>query len=328
MKNVKIEQHFLNLNETTGLIQSGKILVIAASDSFISKLPQGNWIGGSIPYFITDQGGLESDENAFVHVIHNSLNLKYSIYDKNTIKNIAKDSNGSGFTVLIMPFGSDVHSEYAEHAPSYESMFDSPIIGWISGSHLSDTNGKAKTVHGLSKHISSDHAVAVHVGIPEDQLVRVGIINPFKQGCGDIVTFSKTGMSTVEAMVNGDPVVFSDYLNTNNIDTKMPMVANYLGTGVNVSIQSIGENVTFYAPVFEGVEYRFADPIDNYLESFNKEILENPESKSSTFSVNCILNYLYSELEGKKTETLTGPITFGEVAYQLLNQTAAYLILE
>jgi hypothetical protein len=33
-------------------------------------------------------------------------------------------------------------------------------------------------------------------------------------------------------------------------------------------------------------------------------------------------------LQGRQTARLTGPITFGEVAYQLLNQTAVYLTLE
>jgi hypothetical protein len=33
---------------------------------------------------------------------------------------------------------------------------------------------------------------------------------------------------------------------------------------------------------------------------------------------------LYSELEGKKTASIIGPITFGEIAYQLLNQTLVY----
>ena len=31
------------------------------------------------------------------------------------------------------------------------------------------------------------------------------------------------------------------------------------------------------------------------------------------------------KLEGKKTGAFTGPITFGEIAYQLLNQTLVYL---
>jgi hypothetical protein len=45
-------------------------------------------------------------------------------------------------------------------------------------------------------------------------------------------------------------------------------------------------------------------------------------------SCNCILNYLYSELEGKKTGKVTGPITFGEIAYVLVNQTMVYLSVE
>jgi hypothetical protein len=51
------------------------------------------------------------------------------------------------------------------------------------------------------------------------------------------------------------------------------------------------------------------------------------ESDNIVFSCNCILNYLYSELEGKQTGGIIGPITFGEVAYQLLNQTLAYLTI-
>ena len=40
--------------------------------------------------------------------------------------------------------------------------------------------------------------------------------------------------------------------------------------------------------------------------------------------VNCILNYLYCELEGRKIPPYYGPVTFGEVAYQLMNQTLVY----
>jgi hypothetical protein len=40
-----------------------------------------------------------------------------------------------------------------------------------------------------------------------------------------------------------------------------------------------------------------------------------------------ILNYLYSNLEGMRTGDMVGPITFGEIAYQLLNQTLVYLTI-
>jgi hypothetical protein len=40
------------------------------------------------------------------------------------------------------------------------------------------------------------------------------------------------------------------------------------------------------------------------------------------------LNYLYANLEGKKTGHIVGPMTFGEIAYMLLNQTLVYLTFE
>lgn len=46
------------------------------------------------------------------------------------------------------------------------------------------------------------------------------------------------------------------------------------------------------------------------------------------FSCNCTLNFLYSELEGKRTGQLVGPVAFGEIAYQGLNQTLVYLQID
>ena len=46
------------------------------------------------------------------------------------------------------------------------------------------------------------------------------------------------------------------------------------------------------------------------------------------YSCNCILNYLYGEMEGKSVSGFTGPMTFGEIAYMLLNQTLVRLELQ
>jgi hypothetical protein len=113
---------------------------------------------------------------------------------------------------------------------------------------------------------------------------------------------------------------------SNKVDIRLPLVSNYNGTMVNVSFQEIIEQektVNFYAPVFKNIEYKLASPINDYITEFTKHLLD--EQKSPVFACNCILNYLYSELEGKKTGAITGPVTFGEIAYQLLNQTLTYL---
>jgi hypothetical protein len=98
---------------------------------------------------------------------------------------------------------------------------------------------------------------------------------------------------------------------------------------VNVSFQAIDKEkkvVNFYAPVFDDVECRVAQPVTDYVSGFQAAL---PDMGGDvTFSCNCILNFLYSELEGKKTAHMTGPMTFGEVAYQLLNQTMVYMQIQ
>jgi hypothetical protein len=80
-------------------------------------------------------------------------------------------------------------------------------------------------------------------------------------------------------------------------------VADYFGALVNISFQDIdkiNKKVNLYAPVFKGVQYKLAAPIKDYVQSFTSQI-KGLETESIVFSCNCILNYLYCDLEGKKT---------------------------
>jgi hypothetical protein len=91
-----------------------------------------------------------------------------------------------------------------------------------------------------------------------------------------------------------------------------------------MSVDETEKKVDFYAPVYKDIEYKIASPVNDYVKEFEKAINELGE-KPTIFSCNCILNYLYGNLEGKKILNFCGPITFGEIAYQLLNQTLVYL---
>lgn len=94
---------------------------------------------------------------------------------------------------------------------------------------------------------------------------------------------------------------------------------------MNVSIQSTEhEKVSLYAPVFPGVKYRLAKALDNYAACFARAI---PTTSEPAFACNCILNYVYGNLEGRRTGGITGPMTFGEIGCQLLNQTLVYISL-
>jgi hypothetical protein len=132
-------------------------------------------------------------------------------------------------------------------------------------------------------------------------------------------------------MVNGVKENFADYITRNNLDTKLPLVADYYGALINISFQSVepGSEVKFYAPVFTGIRYKHAKAVSDYAKSFDEQLRKSGvEGQNVAFSCNCILNYLYSGLEGNKTDPFVGPATFGEIAYQLLNQTLVYLQIQ
>jgi hypothetical protein len=318
----------VSIQEADKLINSGKNLMIAGEEKLLKNLQKGDWIGGTIPYFIAETGGVFSQEKVFVNEIPDFvLNSSINWYDKNTLSKIAIDAPDNGFTLIVIPSGSQSHIEYAQKAPNYEQLFLKPIIGWISGVNLADL-GKIspKVINGKTGEISDSNAIVMHLTLPSKKVADIGIINIFRQGNGDKITFDEEGFSIKDCLINGKKQSFSKYLLDNKIDVKLPLVANYSGAMVNVSIQEIKKDenvVNLYAPVFKEVEYRAAKPISNYTSEFTGALPK--ESILASFSCNCILNYLYSELEGKKTGNFAGPITFGEIAYQLLNQTLVYL---
>ena len=331
---ISIESALVDREVLVEKINNGEFLVIAADEDVLSGLPSGNWIAGTIPYFMAENGGEVSREKVYVNTIRGvsvDSQPRITLYDTNSISRIALEAPSHGFTIVILPAMSDVHAKYAEDAPGYENMFFSPIIGWISGTHVDDIGSRsAKVGFGPASGMLVDkQAVAMHVNLPNYQMANINIVNLFDQGSGPQITFDETGFAAQECKVDGEACKFSDYIKANGIDTRLPLVADYSGVKVNVSIQGVDEaasTVSLYAPVFKDVVYRFASPVGDYVGDFNKKI-QASESDSISFSCNCILNFLYSELEGKKTRDITGPITFGEVAYQLLNQTLVYLTI-
>ncbi|MBN1782030.1 hypothetical protein JW948_12935 [bacterium] len=322
---------FLNTSQTAQKIIEGRTLYIAGDENLLRQLPKGEWIGGTISYFMTEQGGQISREKLFVQEQDPCVSrstIKW--YDDSNLENIVRDSPDQGFSIVIIPATSPVHIKYAEKAPDYEDLFYKQIIGWISGIHLDDLGSVTpKVMNGLTGELSDQKAVVLHAVLPDYKIASIGIINIFTQGSGEPFRFSQKGFQVKNCLINGTETGFADYLIENQIDIRLPLVANYHGAMVNVSFQGIDDKtktVNFYAPVFRDIEYKIAAPVGDYVQMFQSRLpgnLLNP-----VFSCNCILNFLYSELEGKKTGNITGPITFGEIAYQLLNQTMVYLSIQ
>mgnify|MGYP001171406054 FL=1 len=317
---------FVNLDEAKKLIQEGRVLHIAADESMLEQLPKGSWIGGTTPYFITEQGGTFYKDKLFVNEFSFATDYKIMVYDESNIMNIPEDAYQNGITFLVMPFASDVAVFYSKEAPYSDKLFMNPTVGWISGFDLS-TDSVTKVYYGVTGTSYSDKAVAMHICLPDDKVASLGIVNVFNTDENDVrIEFTEDTLSVGKCLINGKEAVLSEYIVKNKVNTQLPLIADYNGVPVNVSIKSVSEEnrtVDFYAPVFAGKEYRFSRPLNNYAETFNEHLTELKNIKP-VFSCNCILNYLYGELEGKSTPPFAGPVTFGEIAYQLLNQTLVY----
>jgi hypothetical protein len=317
-----------SLQETIKLIESGKVFHIAATEALLKKLPKGNWIGGSTEYFIAKTGGEISNEKLSVMELP-CEDFSIKAYGATEIENVAADAFDHGFSIVIIPFDSVVHKDYARNAPGYKDIFMKNTVGWISGMNLGVSGQTPIAVKGTSASAYPDKAVAIHLKVPDGKNVNVGIINIFSQDkSSPIITFEKEGFSITKCFIDGKETVFADYIAQNKIDTKLPLVGDYAGNGVNVSFRSIENGiVNLYAPVFENIQYRIAENIADYEKEFQSKLAPF-KGKESAFSCNCILNFLYGNLEGKSLDTFFGPITFGEIAYQLVNQTLVYVTVE
>lgn len=319
---------FLTFEQTVKEIKSGKLLHIAAEEALLGQLPKGNWIGGTTPYFIDEEGGIISHDKLFVNVMDIATDYKISLYDEDTVLNVIEDTYHNGFTLMVMPFGSKPLAVYAEKASDVDGLFLKSIVGWVSGFDLNSTGSTAKAVDGSTGMMYEDKAVALHIAIPDDKLALIGTINIFTPNVNSPeIRFLSDGGEVRDCMVGNEKVMFADYIRNNSIDTELPLVANYNGANVNTSIKNIdGDTVSFYAPVFADQTYHFANSIQSYEEEF-AQILANYLNIQPIFSCNCILNFLYGKLEGKKTTPFSGAVTFGEIAYQLLNQTLVYITI-
>ncbi|MDR2569384.1 MAG: hypothetical protein LBD23_03670 [Oscillospiraceae bacterium] len=318
----------MTYEKTSELINNGNLLHIAGAESLLKKLPKGKWIGGSTEYFMASVGGIITNELLFITELSYE-NFTIKSYTDKEINRIAEEAYDSGFTILIVPFDSAVHREYAQNAAGYKSMFIKNIAGWVSGTNLDAPNQVPIVVNGETGESFTDNAIALHLEVPAEKTVQINMINIFEQDkTTPIIEFIKEGFSAEKCLINGKEISFAEYITRSGINTKLPIIGDYSGNGINISIKAIENGIVyFYAPVFPNIKYRIAKNISDYALEFNRCIARY-SGKNVVFSNNCILNFLYGGLKGKKFNAFSGPITFGEIAYQLVNQTLVYICVE
>ena len=318
------------ITEVSKLIANDKILLISGDETLLDKLPEGRWIGGTTPYFMAPEGCLFSQE--LLHVVDLTdfvTDVKLASYDENQICNVVSEEFDNGFTVLILPAHQPVWHAYAMESPNYSNLYTNPVIGWVSGVKYENVGIESpKTYLGTTKFKAQ--AVAMHLKLPENLIARVEIINLYEPGNGDVIKFPEKGFESNRCIVNGKDQSLYQYFKSVNADEPLPIVANYSGAHINVGAiwDRKNEVANLYAPVFPNVEYRLAKSKNVFYEQEFEDRISKEKQDSIVFACNCLMNYFTFGLEGKKLKGVSGPVTFGEIAYHLLNQTFAYLLIE
>lgn len=326
-----MKNEVLTAAQAAARIRAGDVMVVAGAEELLAQLPPGRWIGGTSVYFVTDAGGVVERERLFCTTFPQAVSARPRHVAVAGLAGLAAGYRPNGFTMIMIPAFSDAHTEFAMKGQSYPGLFDQPLLGWITGVHLEEIGKRdPKVFDGATGTAHAEGAVLLHVELDATAQVDLDILNIFAQGDAPETTFvfAEDGFAARSATVQGKTVELARYIAEQGLDVKLPLVANYAGALVNVSIQSVdaasGE-VRFYAPVQAGVEYRMARALGSYVQAFAEGA---GQSGAGQYSCNCILNYLYGDLEGHRTGNFVGPVTFGEIAYILLNQTLVRMDIE
>ncbi|HRK08766.1 MAG TPA: hypothetical protein PLZ57_13440 [Pseudobdellovibrionaceae bacterium] len=309
------------------LIDRGEILFIAGSSEAIWQLKPGNWIAGSTSYFMGSEKGLVSDQLLHVCQIPAPKNFRIQSYSVEELPRIPAHYFGNGYSLILIPGMSQAHLEFAKNVFNFPDLFAGNLVGWITGNRLEAPADQAPFVmDGRTLERFDNSAILLHVDLPNELIAKTEIVNIFEPTSTYQVEFPETSFRIESCRINGEVVNFADFLRANKIDTRLPLIADFSGAHINVSFNQLAErHVDLYAPVFRGVKYHFAKPVPDYAAAFAEHTRQ--VSRDPVFSCNCILNYVYAELEGKKVGPVA-PMTFGEVAYILLNQTLVNLVVE
>lgn len=321
----------MTVEEVTKLIKEGQKLFLAGNEDVLKNLPQGDWIAGTIPYFMTEDGGVINENLIHVSVLPSQImNVNIVEYSEEDLHKIPNNYPTSGVSFIIIPAFSNAHFAFAKNCSHWSGIFNQPLVGWVSGYNLNGKIQNTKVISGKTNKFSNNSAVVMHATLDDRYVAHTNIINLFSQGNGDEIVFEESGFEKQYAIINNKKTNLSEYLVNKKIDLKLPLVADYMGAKVNVSFMENNTKnkiVKFYAPVFAGVTYKIAQPIGKYEEEFTKAINQR-DIHNPIFSCNCVLNFLYADLEGKKIDNVSCPMTFGEIAYMLLNQTFVYTTID
>jgi hypothetical protein len=80
----------MSIEAASEMIRRGLPLSVAGPEAVLDRLPQGHWIGGTIPYFMVEEGGVVvQDERLFVTDLSGLGQVRIGSYGPDELARIA-----------------------------------------------------------------------------------------------------------------------------------------------------------------------------------------------------------------------------------------------
>jgi hypothetical protein len=185
-----------------------------------------------------------------------------------------------------------------------------------------------------------ERAAVLYVSLPSHYFAQLHIANLFAPGTGPEIRFPQPGQTgDGDCLIGGERGNLARYIAERGIDRRLPLVADHEGALLNVTIlmaDSQSGRVMFLSPVSPALTYRFAEDVLDYAAEFTRAAAEI-ELDQAAHACICALHYHYaglipshdSDLPPHNTTApdITAPVTFGQIAYTVLNQTLTCLTI-
>jgi len=331
-------QGFFTVDQVNAMIKNGDKLLLSGDAALLSQLYKGDWIGGSCSRFVEKGKTLATTrEKIFVHNVTNvAANIKISVYEASNVSSIYDDAYDNGFSVLIMPFFSEVWGEYGVNCSNYSNFANRAVCGWVAVTPLYsdyEKNDESLVFSGKSGLSFKNSGVVMHIGLPADKYAEIHVFSPFKPSDDDVIVFEENGQQFEFALVNGVKKSIRQYLIDRKIDRSVDagagsrkcLAGDYAGFIMNVAIAHESEAdeqkyVSFAAPIYKDIQYRIANMDNMSYEEEKKSLNDNV-----VCSFTCITNSAHPEIYSKNLTQMNGPFTYGEIAYFLLNHATVYV---
>ena len=135
----------MTVKEASELIRSGKRMKSSGRrmNGLLAALSSGEWIGGTIPYFMSEDGGMFSKDLLQAIVLPDAVAAAtVKLYEPGELDRIPGDYPSNGFAYAVIPAFSQAHQTFAQDCSTWEGVLTVLLVGWIAGIDLKDL-GKA-----------------------------------------------------------------------------------------------------------------------------------------------------------------------------------------